>query len=146
MPSSRCRACTAAAADTPTVSAADTRMSVNSSGLFWSSASAIARATPFLLHISSRLRAGTPSWLGGNATRWGTCDEPVVMSTSSPVACWMRSATRRIRSRLAASMPVTPDTRTRTALTGAADATSPPAEVNIGSAAMGTRIDGGVCA
>jgi hypothetical protein len=42
------------------------------------------------------------------------------MSTASPVRCWIASATRRIRSRLTGSGPVTPATRTLITLMGAA--------------------------
>ncbi|WP_300078071.1 hypothetical protein [Propioniciclava sp.] len=89
-------------------------MSRNSAIDFTSNASTMATATPLAVHASVRLSSGTPSAEGGSTTVRRVVDEPTVMSTSSPVAAWMRSATSRMRSRLAASGPVTSATRTRT--------------------------------
>jgi hypothetical protein len=65
--------------------------------------------------VSDSASAGRAKRPVGRSIAVGAPDAPAMMSTSSPVAVAIRSAAWRTRSRLSASIPVTPATRTRTA-------------------------------
>jgi hypothetical protein len=84
-----------------------------------SRAETMAKATPFLVHPSFTVRAGRPNFPAGRSTSRGWGEDPAVMSTASPVSSTMACATRRTRSLLTGSGPVTPATRTRITLMGA---------------------------
>jgi hypothetical protein len=98
-----------------TNSAQTTRISANSSRLLRSTALSTRAATPLRTHVSLSASRGRPSRPAGRSIAVGAPEAPAVMSTSSPVAAAIRCAAWRMRSRLTASMPVTPSTRTRTA-------------------------------
>ncbi len=99
--------------------------------LFWSIAVMIAAATPFWVQRSVTLSAGAPCAVLGSATSVGAGEEPAVTSTCRPVTDWIRSAARRILSRLTGSAPVTPAIRTRIALIVAVAAVLPAAAVSV---------------
>lgn len=117
---SRRREPTAALTALATKSAHTMRIRPNRSTLLRSTARSNATATPFLTQSSVRRSAGRPCRPRGRITCRGWVDEPRVRSTSRSWSRLMAAATWRTRSRLTASMPVTPATRIRIALIGAA--------------------------
>ena len=106
-----------------------------------SAACTTATATPLRDQLSVSVSAGLPPSPAGSATVFGTGDEPIVMSTSRPVATAIRSAVVRTSSWLRSSMPVTPATRTLIALIGSS---SYPIAGMSASDAMLTSASGGV--
>jgi hypothetical protein len=120
VPISARRARTAANAPLATKQAQVSSTRKNRATLLRSSASRITIAAPFRTQSSLTRRGGCPWRPAGRSTSswWG--EDPAVTSTASPVLATIAAATRRIRSRLTLSGPVTPATRMRITLTGAA--------------------------
>jgi hypothetical protein len=100
-----------------------TRIRVNSTTLFLSTAFKIATATPFFTQPSDRVSGGCPNLPAGSLMVTGDGEEPTTMSTSRPVRCSICCATTLTRARDRASGPVTPATRTRITLIGSAAGT-----------------------
>src|SRR5215469_3989625 len=137
-PSSWRRPRTAAVAEVATNSAHTTRISVNSTTLFLSTADRIATATPFLTQPSVSSSGGCPNAPAGRLTVVGAGDDPVTMSTARWVRTAISWATSLIRARDSGLGPVTPATRTRITLIGSAVCRSP---VNTALFSMNGRSD-----
>lgn len=75
--------------------------------------------TSLRTHPSLSVSFGRPYSPAGRSISIGVGEDPIVMSTSSPVSRTIRSATRRTFAWLRSSEPVTPATRIRITLIGA---------------------------
>src|SRR5215471_19390765 len=137
-PSSWRRLRTAAVAELATNNAQTTRISVNSTTLFLSTADRIATATPFFTQPSVSSIGGCPNAPAGRLTVTGAGDDPVTMSTTRCVRTAISWATSLIRARDSALGPLTPATRTRITLIGSAVCRSP---VNTALFSMNGRSD-----